>query len=305
MKRLILCLLLLLSFPSLSHSSEMEAEPYVIGRDDVLEISVWQSPDLTKTVAVRFDGSIDYSFLGKVPAAGRTTAELQSYIREMLAKGYVKDPKVDVTVKEYNSKKILVFGEVGKPGLYKLKGNVPLLELLFMVEGVKGAAKRLTVIRSGELSSSPIPEALKPRGQDGRSEGGILSDEADEGGDHSAIDVDLIALLSKGDLSQNIMIMPGDTIYVSAGTGMRYYVLGQVKNPGPYEWVPDVTVLDAIKLANGPTDLAALNRIKVRMKKGGRDEEIKVNVVDIMKGKRKDDVKIEPDSVIIVPKSWI
>jgi polysaccharide export outer membrane protein len=115
-----------------------------------------------------------------------------------------------------------------------------------------------------------------------------------------------VALLSKGDLSQNVMIQPGDTIYVSSGTGLRYHVLGQVGSPGPYEWIQDITVLEAIKLAGGVNPRGAPNRIKVRKIYGnGQKQEIKVNVVDIMKGKKKDDVVIKPGDTIIVPESWI
>lgn len=274
---------------------ESKAEVYSIGKGDVLEISVWQSPDLTKSVTVESDGMMEYSFMGRIQAEGKTTYELQQTITSTLKGGYVKDPRVGVSVKEYNSKKILVFGEVIQPGLYKIKGNMPLLELLFMVGGVKTEAKRLTVIRTDDSSATPVPQALKLSSNKGN-----LKDVSE-----SAIEVDLLALLSKGNLAQNITIRPGDTIYVSSGTGERFYVLGQVRNPGPYEWVPDLTVLDAIKLAEGPTELAALNRITVRRKRSGREEQIKVNVLDIMKGRSKDDVSIEPDSIIVVPKSWI
>ena len=117
--------------------------------------------------------------------------------------------------------------------------------------------------------------------------------------------MDLLALLSKGDLSENIMIRPGDTIYVSSGTGKRFYVLGQVNNPGPYEWSQEITVLEALKLADGTNQYAALNRITVRKKEGSGEKKIKVNMIDIMKGKSKDDVVIHDGDIVVVPKSWI
>ena len=273
-----------------------EAEEYRIGREDVLEISVWQSPDLSKTLAVLSDGTVDYPILGKIPAAALTPQELAKSLQEKLAQGYVNAPKVNVTVKEYNSKKILVFGEVEKPGLYKLKGPIPLLELLFMVGGVKEDAKRMTVIRSAINSPDAVPSALLPS---------TTAEPAQEQETESPMEIDLLALLSKGDLSQNITILPGDTIYVSSGTGKRFYVLGHVGKPGPYEWVQEITVLEAIKLADGNTSKAALARIQVRKNKGEHQEVLKVNVVDIMKGKKKDDVMIEPGDVVVVPERWI
>ena len=297
--KLSILLVLLLSLPPVGLSAKAapsvkKEDVYVIGREDILDISVWQSPDLTKALAVQSDGTIDYPILGSLQAAGLTPPQFERTLREKLAQGYVKDPKVTVSVKEYNSKKILVFGEVTKPGLYKLRGEIPLLEFLFMVGGVNTNAKRMTVIRPPKVSEDAIPSALLPV-----SEGVNLRDSA------SAIEIDLIALLSKGDLSQNIMIHPGDTIYVASGTGQRYYVLGQVRQPGPYEWSQDLTVLEAVKLAQGITERGAPNRIKVRKNYGDRQEVIKVNLTDIINGKKKDDIVIKPGDTIIVPESWI
>lgn len=284
---LLFSLFLSFVFPPISLAA-VEAEPYHIGPEDVLDISVWQSPDLTKTVTVTPKGTISYPFLGELAVSNQTTQEVEQLLREKLSQGYLKDPQVSVTVKEYNSKKILVFGDVIQPGLYKIKSKIPLLEVLFLVKGVKPEAKRMTIIRS---TASPDATA------------GALSKRRDASAAR-AIDVNLILLLSRGDLSQNIMIQPGDTIYVSSGTDQKYYVLGQVNKPGPYDWVQDITVLEAIKLADGATKTAALNRIMIR-KNHSKEEVIKVNVVDIMKGKKKDDVVIKPGDVVIVPESWI
>lgn len=266
-------------------------EVYLIGREDLLDITVWQSPDLTKSVTVEFDGAIDYPILGRIPISGLTPKEVEKTIQARLAQGYVKNPQVSVSVKEYNSKKILVFGGASKPGLYKLKGKIPVLELLFMVGGVTADAKRMTIIRPPSISAYAIPSAISHS-----------SEEPPSLGEDTAIEVDLISLLSKGDLSQNILIHPGDTVYISSGTGLKYYVLGQVRKPGPYEWVQDITVLEAIKLADGLTERAAAARIKVR-KAGGGD--IKLNLTDILKGKKKDDIVVRAGDTIIVPESWI
>lgn len=293
-KRILLSFpIFLLTFSVVALSADKE-EVYRIGREDVLDITVWQSPDLTKSLSVLADGTIDYPLLGSLAAAGLTTTDLQKTIQEKLAQGYVKNPQVNVSVKEYNSKKILIFGQVGKPGLYKLKGPMSLLEILFMVGGVGTDGKRMTVIRPSQVSVDANP-ALPA----------ASSGEENAAGSASTIEVDLIRLLSKGDLTQNIMINPGDTLYFSSGTGLRYYVLGQVASPGPYEWVQDITALEAIKQAGGVKDRGAPNRIKIRKIYNGQKQEIRVNLVDIMRGKKKDDVIIKPGDTIIVPESWI
>ena len=119
------------------------------------------------------------------------------------------------------------------------------------------------------------------------------------------ITVDLRALLLKGDLSQNVIIRAGDTIYVSAAERSKIYILGQVKTPGPYEVSRRVTVLGAINLAGGLTDLAAPNKIKViRETKSGK-QTIRVNMGRIMKGDKKQDIVVKPGDIIIVPESWL
>lgn len=271
-------------------------EIYRIGREDVLEITVWQSADLTKMVTVNSKGTIPYPFLGDLYVAGKSPQEVEAVLTEKLSQGYVKDPQVSVSVKEYNSKKILVFGEVAKPGLYKLKSSIPLLEVLFMVGGIKGVPKRMTIIRPPHVTEDAIPtQALAPSIR-GRSKKEKVA---------QVREVNLLALLSKGDLSQNVTIRPGDTLYVSGVTGEKYYVLGQVKKPGPYEWTEEISVLEAIKLADGASETAALNRIQIRRGLDRNSRVIKVNVMDIAKGKKKDDVFVRPGDVVIVPESWI
>ena len=289
---------LLRSSPLSAQAPSAKPEIYIIGREDVLEISVWQSPDLSKTLTVGPEGTIPYPILGDIVASGRSSTEVQQDISNKLSQGYVKDPKVTVSIKEYNSKKILVFGEVDKPGLYKLKGNIPLLELLFLVGGVKPAAKRMTVIRPQKLTGDATPPTLTEKSDADPSLSTLET--------VKPLEVDLIALLSRGDLSQNIFINPGDTIYVSSGTGERFYVLGQVENPGPYEWVQEITVLEALKLAGGATLKAATNRINVvHSLPGGRKVTAKVNVGAIMQGKKTDDVNVKAGDMIVVPESWI
>jgi polysaccharide export outer membrane protein len=152
----------------------------------------------------------------------------------------------------------------------------------------------MTVIRpsQGSADANPALQADSSKGDNPK-------------GSASAVEVDLISLLSKGDLSQNIMIHPGDALYISSGTGLRYYVLGQVGSPGPYEWSQDITVLEAIKQAGGVRERGAPNRIKVRKIYNGQKQEIKINLVDIMKGRKKDDVVVKAGDTIIVPESWI
>lgn len=115
--------------------------PYRIGADDVLAISVWHEPDLSRTVPVRPDGQISLPLVGDVTAAGKTAVELQVVLRAALAK-FVKDPEVDVIVSDIRSQKINVIGEVTKPGAFPLTQSMGVLDALAQAGGLRDFAKK-------------------------------------------------------------------------------------------------------------------------------------------------------------------
>ena len=102
--------------PAATTSSEAE---YRLGSDDVIEVFVWKEPELTATVAVRPDGRISLPLAGELDARGKTASELEREITAKLSQ-YVVQPVVNVMVKQVNSLKISVLGEVRKPDVYKI-----------------------------------------------------------------------------------------------------------------------------------------------------------------------------------------
>jgi polysaccharide export outer membrane protein len=126
------------------------AAAYVIGPEDVLDIAVWNNTAISRTVPVRPDGMISLPILNDVRAAGLTPMEL----RTTLAKGlvpYIPTPEVSVIVKEVNSFRVAVLGEVKTPGRYQLKSPVTILEVLAMAGGLTEYADRgrILVLRQG------------------------------------------------------------------------------------------------------------------------------------------------------------
>lgn len=108
--------------------SVAEAE-YKIGPQDILRIDVWKEPDFTRTVPVRPDGKVSLPLLNDVQAAGLTSLELATSLRENLKK-YLTDPKVTVTVTEINSRRVYVTGEVLRVGALPLLPNMTVLQAL-------------------------------------------------------------------------------------------------------------------------------------------------------------------------------
>jgi polysaccharide export outer membrane protein len=130
--------------------------PYRIGREDVLDISVWRDPDLSRLMPVRPDGYISLPMAGEVLADGKTVDELADDIRLKLAP-YVQKPQVTVIVHEINSSKVYVTGEVAHPGAYPLRGRVSVLQAVALAGGLSEFANSggIVVMRPG-FKDGPI-----------------------------------------------------------------------------------------------------------------------------------------------------
>ena len=171
-------------------SSLIVTKDYIIGPEDVLEITVWRNQDLSKVVAVRPDGRISLPLIGDVVAVGKTPAQLTDEITDKL-KEYKENPSVGIMVQQVNSYAIFVLGEVAKPGKYPLKSKTTLLQGITIAGGFTAIAARnkLVVFRFGE------------------------NGQADEKIKASYDDI----VLRDGSL-QNIELKPGDTIVVPSET---------------------------------------------------------------------------------------
>jgi polysaccharide export outer membrane protein len=130
---------------------------YKVGSLDVLDISVFKVPELSKIVQVADTGTINLPLLGEVPAAGRTAQEIEQDLTRKLGAKYLNSPQVTVFVKEHNSQRVTVEGAVRKPGVYPIRGKLSLVQLLATAEGVdkETYSKDVTVFRTvdGERTS--------------------------------------------------------------------------------------------------------------------------------------------------------
>lgn len=134
-------------------------QPYRIGREDVLDVAVWRDADLSRTLPVRPDGFISLPMVGEMRAEGRTPTELSEEIRASL-KAYVQEPRVTVIVREVNSSRVFITGEVSHPGAYPLRGRVSILQAIALAGGFTDFASRDSIVvlrRSGEEGGNSIP----------------------------------------------------------------------------------------------------------------------------------------------------
>jgi len=133
-------------------------QPYRIGREDVLDVAVWRDGDLSRTLPVRPDGFISLPMVGEVRAEGRTPTELSEQIRDSL-RAYVQEPRVTVIVREVNSSRVFITGEVAHPGAYPLRGQVSILQAIALAGGFTDFADRdgIVVLRRSGADGSTIP----------------------------------------------------------------------------------------------------------------------------------------------------
>jgi len=132
-----------------SHSNnpppETETTEYTVGREDVLEIAVWKDAALTTTAPVRPDGRVSVPMVGDIDAEGRTTRQISAEIQKKL-EPFVKEPVVSVIVREVNSRKVAVVGEVAHPGVYMMRGTMNILQAVAQAGGTTEFASKGSVV---------------------------------------------------------------------------------------------------------------------------------------------------------------
>lgn len=129
----------------------IDTKTYVIGAEDVLNVSVWREAELSKQVIVRPDGKINLPMINEITAAGLTPEQLSNSIAQGLQK-YIREPEVNVSVQQVNSKKYFIQGEINKPGSYSLVVPTTVLEGLGNAGGFHDFAntKKIIILRGTE-----------------------------------------------------------------------------------------------------------------------------------------------------------
>jgi polysaccharide export outer membrane protein len=258
---------------------EQEAfvKEYRIGPKDLLEITVFELPELNQTVRVSEDGSISLPLLGRVEIKGLTKEELEKKLVSLLEEKWLQKARVTVFIKEYQSQRVSVIGAVGKPGMYELVGRVSLLEMISQAGGLTDrAASELYVLREGK------------------------------NGVQAKLAIDLNDLIINNNLKLNIPLMPRDVVNIPIDQIINVFVFGAVRNPGALQvkMSKKITLLQAIAQAGGTAEGASKSGIVIKRKdkKTGKETKIKVNLKDIIKGK-KPDIELQEGDVVYVPES--
>jgi len=135
----------------LAAASDPSSSAYKIGPLDVLDITVFRVAELSKTVQVAPSGTVNLPLVGEIPAAGRTTQQVERDLTKRLGVKYLQSPQVNVTIREYNSQRVTIDGAVRKPGVYPIRGDTTLLQMIATAEGLTDTANtEIAVFRKSE-----------------------------------------------------------------------------------------------------------------------------------------------------------
>jgi len=127
-----------------SNPGDISQTDYILGAGDVLEISLWQSSELTKTVVILPDDTISFPLIGKVTAGGKTVEGLKKELKQKISR-FVPDPNLSVSVQQVNSMFIYVIGRVNNPGRFLMNGNIDVLQALATAGGLNPFARKNSI----------------------------------------------------------------------------------------------------------------------------------------------------------------
>ena len=208
-----------------AEKSPSEADEYIVGPEDVIEIEVVGLPDRTRA-KVYTDGTIQTNLLGKVQVSGQTQRQIGDQLAKLYkAGGFYANPVVNVEVVNFASRYVTVLGAVASPGLVPINRPYRMSEVLARVGGVTGAAAEYLVVRP-------------------------------EQGPEVRYNVKDLAV---GDATKDPFVKPGDKIF--APNADVFYISGQVRQPGSFPITADLTVLQAIGRSGGLTETGTEKKV--------------------------------------------
>ena len=253
--------------------TEKTAVVPVIGAGDLLKMGILGAPESDQEVRVDADGNVALNFIGSVHVAGLTPEQAQAIItKKLVAGGFFTDPQVSVFAKEYATQGVSVLGEVQKPNVYPLLGSRRLFDVLSVAGGTTPKAGQVITITHRDH-----PRELRTV---------LLSNDPAKSAE------------------ANVEVFPGDTIVVSkAGI---VYVVGDVHKPSGVvmENGTQMTVLQAIAMAEGTNPTAALNAARLIRKTPTGPQEMPLELRKILAAKSPD-IHLQAEDIIFVPNSAV
>ena len=235
-----------------------------LGAGDVIRVQVYQSPDLSLETRILETGHISYPLIGPTKVAGLTIPEAEALIAKALKTGgFIQQPQVTIAQLQIRRKTVTVLGAVGRPGLYPLDNvNTNLSNILAAAGGIAQGGSD-TVILAGKRDGKPMRQ-----------------------------EIDVAATYLDDKIANDVVLASGDTVYVHRAPS--FYVYGEAGKPGPYRLERNMTVMQALVTAGGPTQRGTERNLRLnRRAADGTIKESRPELTDLVK----------PDDVIFVRES--
>jgi polysaccharide export outer membrane protein len=248
--------------PSATATQPRDTASYVIGPQDQLAITVYDEPDLTNRYRVDDAGFISFPLIARISAAGLTVGEFEDRLRSTLANGYIRNPQVRVDIEQYRSQSVVVTGSVRAPQKVTMTGSsMSLLEALALAGSPTADASDEVIVtrRKRDGAKSELEEIRVNRRE-----------------------------LELGRSGRDVLLRDGDIVHVPMA--QRFYMDGQVRNPGTFVLDPGMTVQQAIALAGGLTDRGSDRGMVAKRTVNGKTVDVPVRLED----------KVQPGDTIII-----
>ena len=235
-----------------------------LGSGDSIRIQVFQNPELALETRITETGSISYPLIGSVKLAGLTISEAEKTIGQALQSGgFMRQPQVTIVLVQARRKQVSVLGAVGRPGQFPLEASNTYLSDILAIAGGISTAGSDTVIVTGQRDGKPL-----------------------------RIEIDLNAIYIDGKTEGDMVLAGGDVVYVPRAP--VFYVYGEAQNPGSFRLERNMTFIQALVTAGGPS--ARGTERKLRLIRAGSDGKPKERVPDLFE-------LVQPDDVIYVRES--
>jgi polysaccharide biosynthesis/export protein len=206
---------------------------YRLGPGDSIKVQVYQNPDLSVEVRVSESGAVNYPLVGSVKLGGLSISEAERAIAHALRTANIlKQPQVNIVLQQVRGNVVSVLGEVQKPGRFALETtNVRVSDMLAAAGGITPNGDDVLVV-SGARDGKPF---------------------------RKTVDIPALFQNTRGD--NDIVLQPGDTLYVNKAP--LFYIYGEAQKPGPYKIERGMTVMQALAQGGGPTPRGSANRLRL------------------------------------------
>ncbi|MBD3333238.1 hypothetical protein GF356_10345 [candidate division GN15 bacterium] len=234
-------------------AATVQADDYVIGVDDVLEVRFWPDAGLNSQVKVAQDSTVALDIIGRIQAGGKTAEQLQNDIIREMNRLNKQVAQVVVRVLEYNSNHVFITGAVRQPGKIGFE-EIPNLWTIIQEAGGHTDAADLTRVviirggdRAGQVEIANVARAIA---------------------DQNLAQLPDINRADAIDVPQNPLGIPSTELGTSTEQRNLVYITGAVNSPGPMSFEPNMDIMEALAMAGGPTENANLKKVKLVTKDG-------------------------------------